>query len=58
MSNTNNKEIIHARNTHQKHCATRKQLQDLGFGRESSIQAYFVCDKNVDLAANYLFEHQ
>eukprot|EP00438_Fugacium_kawagutii_P034268 Skav205197 [mRNA] locus=scaffold376:36177:42410:+ [translate_table: standard] len=38
--------------------AAIKRLEDLGFSHQQALQAYLVCDRKEEVAANFLFEEQ
>ena len=53
--NNNHKETFNKNKEEEKKAI--KRLQELGnFTEEEAIQAYYCCEKNEELAANYLFE--
>ena len=35
-----------------------KRLQELGFSQAEAVQAFIACEKNEEMAANFLFEQK
>lgn len=46
----------HVINVTQEELAAIERLEQLGFHRQRALQAFLACDKNEELAANFLFE--